>query len=228
MFDKPGLVLKINKAIICLITGMLFFLDDGIGQNKKTSFAIGIDMGGSGGWWVYHKGSLDPSNYNDQGIDKIQFSGFINYGVSFTNKVNAFKLTGVIQQVLLFEDKMRTNLDSRLLNSRYPVSTGSVKFWMYSLETEYDWIKNKYYILSPKVGFGIFSINTLHPEKDNFGKKYFWKIGINNQVCFNNYDLLFECNWVSRTILPKTEKFEGENHKIYSVGVQAGIRFWLF
>ena len=116
--------------------------------------------------------------------------------------------------------------DTRAQRLKYLIAENSVKFWQFSLLGEYDLYSGNRYTLSPQVKAGSFSIETIHPEKDNFDNKFFFELSALNRISLTgNLGLTFRPFYQVMMIQVKQETLPGEKHRIFSLGLALGLRY---
>lgn len=208
--------------IICLL---LIFLSSAISQNKHNSLIIDVVSGVESGWWVYNKGSTEEGGQNNLGRDRTRHRVFLPTEMSICYKIHRLKMGAGINHSWFFENTMLGSTDSYFFRYRYPVSENTIKILKMNLLGEFDLIQKNNYMLSPVIKFGIFKIDTNHPEKANFGTKTFWGFGITNQIKLSKFSLILRPVYYVLTIKPDVEKASHEQHHIYSIGVNIGLRY---
>lgn len=178
----------------------------------------GIDLGE----WLYFKGSINPQNFNDQGQDYTHYTAHVSLEMSILYCLGKWRLGGGISQSYFFENEMRSYQDQE-----YLIAKNSVKFFKYYSYLEYNLINRNKFTMSPQIRYGGFQVETIHPEKDNFGKKTFWEIGLMHTLQIQKLVFFMKPKYSSMKILPKDSIHDGERHKIYGVGLTAGVRIVL-
>lgn len=196
-------------------------------QKLKKKFAIEVSSGTDLGWWIYDTGIPQQSNTNDWGRDYTHHSLALGLGLDLLCRFDKFTLGAGVQTSWLFEDDMIGAQDSEFEFDRVDIAEQAVNFTFYSLQASYTLIESKKYSFSPAFRYGIFQIDTVHPERDNFGAKTFLEIGFDNAVRLSNIELIARPRYRVMKIKPETEKNPGEKHRIYNIGLQLGLRFWL-
>ncbi|MDN5211077.1 hypothetical protein QQ020_03420 [Fulvivirgaceae bacterium BMA12] len=209
----------------------LFFLsaifNDVFSQEKKEQLAITVTTGFKTGWWIYHRGSSNGSSRNDLGWDRSHYQPKLSLGTGFSYRYSKITTTIFLQAAIFIEDNMLEHEDFKRSRKKYIISDGVVSFLEYGMEVGYDLIAGRNFSLSPTVGAGFFEIGSKHPEKENFGSRHFWHVGIQNQVRKGKFTWVLTPEYQEMTILPKEERNNREKHKIHSLGLNLGLRYWI-
>ena len=213
--------MKSTIFLILLIPSLTFC------QTKSNRLVLEYSTGVATGWWVYNKGTTDPGLFNTLGIDRTNHAVFFPIDFNVLYKFKKIKLGAGVNYSLFFASRMRSFEDSDNLFSRYKISDGTVKFKKLSLQTEFDFIEKGTYTLSPNVRFGIFKLDTIHPEKANFGRQTFWEFGISNEIRFSRFGLVLRPKYNASTIQPEAANNKNEKHNLYNFGLDLGIRYWI-
>jgi hypothetical protein len=193
-------------------------------QNSlKIEFVSGFETG----WWVYNKGSTDDQVANNLGWDRTRHSIFLPAELSVFYKFDRYKVGGGVNYSMFFVYQMVSSQDTYANPKIYHVADNSVKFLKVNFLLEFDLIQKIRYIMSPLVKFGFFRIDTIHPEKENFGRKTFWTVGLTNEIRLSRFSLILRPVFDVLTILPRKEKARNEKHNVYSMGLSLGIRYSL-
>lgn len=189
---------------------------------------IEIFSGVETGWWVYNKGSTEEGIQNNLGWDRTRHRPFIPIELGIYYKINRIKIGVGVVHSWFFENAMLSSYDSYFFPNNYQISENSIKILQMNLQTEFDLVQKPNYSLSPLIKFGIFDIDTNHPQKDNFGTKTVFGFGITNQIKLSKATLLIRPIFHWFAIQPKVEKVFNEKHNIYSIGLNIGLRYSLF
>ena len=210
-----------------MIFVLLFSLGVQAQQNTSSKFLLEISTGADLGWWLYQKGSVN--SFLDQGQDYTHHTVTINVETDLLYRIQKLKIGAGISYSAFFENDMNGTRNSEFLVDEYLVTNGaSVQFIRYNIQAEYDLIQKSKYLMSAQVRYGWFSIDTTHPEKDNFGYSSYWEFGLHHEFKINRLNFFIRPRYQVSTILPQTENFNDERHKIYGVGIQMGLRLNLF
>ncbi len=215
------------RWFVLSIVSIFLFCHQAFCQEKKERLAVGFSTAFKTGWWIYHKGTTKGDEAIALGWDRTHYQPKYNLGLAISYKIN--KLTASVSGSLSWyvEDDMLRHESKSFAKLKYPVSNGSVKFKEVAIDLSYDVIAGEKFQLSPNIGVGTFSINTLHPERDNFGTKLLWHVGIQNKIRKDKVTWLLNPIYQELTILPKAEVNNGEKHKIHAFGIEIGLRYWL-
>jgi hypothetical protein len=206
---------------------LLILICSAICQDQHDSLIIEVMSGVESGWWVYNKGSTEEGVQNNLGRDRTGYRLFLPTELNIFYKMHRFKIGAGINHSWFFENTMFSSTDSYFYRDRYSVSKNAVKILKVNLAGEFDLIQKMKYALSPVIKFGIFQIDTTHPEKANFGMKTFWGFGITNQIKLSKFNLILRPVYYLLTIKPDVQKANHEQHNIYSLGLNIGLRYSL-
>lgn len=214
-----------NRKRVCLLLTIFLLPFYLIAQPKAKKLLLEASLGTHLGWWLYQKGSVN--SFLDQGQDYTHhaFIPSLDLGVLYNFKVAKVGI-GVTFSALI-EDEMNTEIEG-LIFGEYPIAEKSVQFRKYYAQGEYHLINGPKYRLAPHFRIGWFQIKSDHPEEDNFGRRIFYEIGLQNEFQLDRIILFFRPQYGFASILPKEENYPDEKHKIYQVGIQFGIRIGLF
>ncbi len=215
------------RLIVLAFVTCIIFSFSVSAQNQKEKLALTVNTAFKTGWWIYHKGTTPGENPTSLGWDRTHYQPKYNLGVAINYRIKRLTASMAGSFAWYIEDDMLRHESKSFLKLKYPVSDGAVKFKEIVLDLSYDVIAGDKFRLSPNVGVGLFSINTLHPEQGNFGTKMMWHLGIQNKIRRDKITWMLAPIYQEMTISPKTEKNEGEKHKIHAFGIQIGLRYWI-
>ena len=186
-------------------------------SNQK--FDVRFSTGVASGWWIYTLGS-------GHGIDRTDNEPKISFELE---SVYHYKRLGVglgIGYSYLTDNSMEAFEDTRAQRRKYLIAENSVKFWQFYLLGEYHLYSNERFTLSPQLKLGTFTIETIHPQKDNFGGKFYYELSAMNQFTLaNNLGLTLKPFYQVMMIQVKQETMPGEKHRIFSLGLACGLRY---
>ena len=206
------------KAFLGISAVLLLIVSSSQAQNDG-NFEVGINTGIASGWWIYTLGT-------GAGIDRTDNQPKISVEAEVLFKPNKLGVALGLGYSWLLDNTMEAFEDTRAQRSKYLVAEKSVQFWQYYLQTEYDVYQSPSYTLTPQVRLGGFSIDTIHPEKDNFDAQFYFELGVLNQLALSDkFQLGLRAFYQSMKISVKEENLPGEEHRIFSLGVAAGIRY---
>jgi len=203
----------------CLLVSNVLFAqaEPNTGLPIELEFTSGI----ASGWWIYTLGT-------GAGIDRTDNVPKISFGTSVVYKPGRLGVGLGLGYSFLTDNTMEAFEDTRAQRRKYRIAENAVRFWEYYLVGEYDLFSNHKYRLTPQVRAGSFNINTTHPEKDNFGNRYLFELGVLNQIRLDK-----KLNFTVRPfyqvlkISIKQPSLSGEKHRIYSLGLSFGVRYRL-
>lgn len=191
---------------------------------NKQHFYPEISIGLASCWWAYQKGEDSLSKEVlawDRTHNTVLFE--IDFGLFY--QFNRFK-TGIVLNRGIFDAQiMRAAENSFVSRKLYLVSEKNIKFLKWAWQIEYDLMKSNKFSLSPNIRYGFFNIETIHPEKENFGEKYFWDLGLSAQYQFKRIRISTRIKRSVSTIVPIHGRPK-ELHKIYNIGYQFALKYY--
>ncbi len=205
------------KGIWTSLLGIILTL--GATAQHSDKLHIGVSTGIAGGWWIYTLGTgagIDRTDYKP----KITFEGEILY------RLKRFGLGAGLGYSLLLVNTMDAFEDTRAQRRKYFIADNHVQFLLYHLQMEYALFSGLKYVLSPQVRIGGFSINTIHPQKENFDNKMFIELSAVNEISLSQrLWLTIRPYYQSMLMSVKEETLPGEQHRISSLGLSFGVRY---
>lgn len=214
------------RKVFCLIVVFAIF-HPVFSQEKKEKLAISFISGFKTGWWIYHKGLSNATGGADQGWDRTHYEPKISLEGGLTYRYKRIVSTVFVSTSFYIENEMLEHEDFFPARKKYAISNGSVTFLEYGLAVGYDLINSRRFKLSPDLGLGFFEIETSHPQKDNFGNRYFWHLGIQSKIRKGDITWILAPQYQEMTIKPRAEIHKNEKHKIHSFGLNFGLRYWI-
>ena len=197
-------------------------------KSDKISIGVSATSGAAAGWWIYNKGvsnTVDPGIH--LGYDRSHLSMILPVDFSVVLRKNNWRFGIVAGGTWLYEDRMIGSESSDNFGQRYDIAEKAVKFKKLGFVAAYHLIDKKRFSFSPQLTLGSFNIEALHPDKDNFGFKYFFKVEMESSITIvNSLEFLVLPFYEEMAILPKTETNAGMNHRVYSFGIVGGLRYW--
>lgn len=116
--------------------------------------------------------------------------------------------------------------DTRAQRSKYRIADNHVQLLQYYLQMEYALFSVSKYTLSPQVRIGGFSIDTTHPQKENFDNKMLFELSAVNEISLSERLWFTIRPFYQAMMIPvKEELLPGEQHRIFSLGLSFGIRY---
>ncbi|WP_044240003.1 hypothetical protein [Flexithrix dorotheae] len=191
-------------------------------QQAQKKFLLDFSVSIGSGWWTYYKG-IDENGI-DRGWDRADTSPIAAGEIGFLARFGKVKPGVFIGIATYFQDEMDASDLTQLNWDQYPIGDKFVNFLKFGGQLEIDILEKKSFTLSPNLKAGSFYIDTVHPEKENFGSKYFFEIGIKAEKEFSKFSLYILPRGSFMTIQPQMENAKGELHKIYGYGVNIGAR----
>ena len=214
------------RKVFCVIIGFAIF-HSSFSQEKKEKLAVSFISGFKTGWWIYHKGLSGSNGGDDMGWDRTHYEPKISFEGGVTYRYKKIISTVFVGASFYIENEMLEHEDFFPDRKKYAISEGAVDFLEYGLEVGYDLISGPKFQLSPNVGLGFFEIETSHPQKENFGSRYFWHLGVQSKIRKGNITWILAPQYQEMTIRPKEEIHKNEKHKIHSFGLNFGLRYWI-
>lgn len=206
--------------IKCLWSSLLaMVLTIGATAQHSNKLYIGVSTGIASGGWIYTLGTGAGIDRTDNEA-KITFEGEIIY------KVKRWGLGAGLGYSLLLDNTMEAFEDTRARRHKYFIAVNQVQFLQYHLQMEYALFSGLKYVLSPQVRIGGFSINTIHPQKENFDNKMFIELSAVNEISLSQrLWLTIRPYYQSMLMSVKEEILPGEQHRISSLGLSFGVRY---
>ena len=214
------------RKVLCLMV-LVAILNPAFSQNKKEKLAFSFNSVFKTGWWIYHKGLSNGAVKNDMGWDRTHYQPKISFEAGLTYRFKKIISTLFVSTSFYFEREMLEHEDFVPKRREYAISDGTVSFFEYGLQLSYDLINSGKFSLSPDLGIGLFEIETSHPQRDNFGTRYFWHFGIQNKIRKGNITWILAPQYQEMTIHPKEKVYQDEQHKIHGFGLNLGVRYWI-
>lgn len=181
------------------------------------------------GWWIYDRGYNDSLPGWHEGFDRTHLAVIFpaEFELSFRGN-NWFVETGTGIRSLR-DNVMITPEDKRSDRERYRISPGqAVSIQMFYLRGGYNVFGSPGYSFTPALTLGTFTINTTHPNKDQFRHKLYYEAGIMNQFHIHKrFDLLIFPRYSNMIITTQPDAPEGSGHNIHSIGINMGFRCWI-
>ena len=195
---------------------------------SSQTLSLEVLTGASGGWWYYTQGNLDAAFDTEKGNAYTESALILPVETNLRYTIKRFDVGAGMQYSIFAENEMfglgNTDTDFNKLK----ISKNAVTFFKIHLLTSYALLQANNYTLSPQLKAGIFTINTTHPDRDNFGSKTFWEAGIRNEISFAKWRLLLSPYFNTMTIRPRQPLHEEARHKIYSLGIMFGAIWPLY
>jgi len=213
--------------------GQLFFLlivglNSLSAQNRQ--LALQLDTGIEIGWWTHNLGSDNANIPNTRGWSRTGLAITTTTQFSVLYQFKNAKIGATLQYSIFQDDDLRGN-ERRIGNSdRIEISAGdNVYFWKYGFVSEFDIFKNKKTtFLSPHIEFGTFTEDSIHPDKPRFGTKYYYILGLNTVFQLKYFDIHFLVKYDNEVILMADDLYDNERNNIVGVGLNFGLRYWIF
>ncbi len=187
----------------------------------QSNVKLGLSAGIASGWWIYNLGT-------GSGIDRTDFEPKITFEGEAVYKPKRLGIGLGLGYSFLTDNVMEAFQDTRAQRRKYFIADNVVQFWQYYLQGEYDIYSDGKYALSPQFRIGGFSIETTHPQKDNFNNRSLMEFSVLNQIVVGKkLELVIRPYYQVLMISVKEELLPGENHRIYSLGLTTGLRYVL-
>lgn len=197
-------------------------------QANKSRIAVELSAGAEVGWWVYNKGTTDPSVSNNQGWDRTHLDLLSVYEANALYSLKKWTIGLGGNYTQLYTTRMVSSTHTSFDTDKYNIANGTVKYYKFHVLAEYRIAQKQRYSFSPQVKFGFFKLSTTHPEQPNFGRKLFYEVGFSNQILlFPRWVINIMPRYSVLAITPKTPTFKNEKHNVYSLGINAGLRYQL-
>lgn len=193
----------------------------------QKGFIIETSGGFGSGWWTYNKGVAQDGE--PLGWDHTSTRAFTNAGVDFIFKINTFSIGAGGEFSFFHTSSMLASDHSRRNYNKYPVAEKRVLFSKFCLIAEYAAWTGKNFSFSPQVKTGSFTVETIHPEKENFGFRMFFEAGAHNQFrLFRELYLIARPSVCVMTIRSNKNGRQGERHQVFNLNFDIGLRYAIF
>jgi len=197
----------------------IIILSFGVKAQPFEKLQIGVSTGIASGWWVYTLGT-------GAGIDRTDTQPKITLEGEVLFKLKRFGLGAGLGYSLLMTNTMDAFEDTRAQRSKYRIADNHVQLLQYYLQMEYALFSGLKYKLSPQVRIGGFSIDTTHPQKENFDNKMLFELSAVNEISLSERLWFTIRPFYQAMMIPvKEELLPGEQHRIFSLGLSFGIRY---
>ncbi len=211
--------IKLWVCIACLAMPWTLF-----SQERTSKLSLDLVAGAQPGWWVFNRGSTSPEIFNDLGWDRTDNKITLSVGGTLLYHWGRLKVGAGVDHARFLETFMEAFEDTDSNRRIFRISNGAVTFWKYFLQTEFEVLRKKNYVLSPNIKLGSFDIQTLHPDRENFGEKRFLEIGLVNEVTISGVRVIIRPEFRSMTIRSIQRSNFNELHNIKGFGMSIGVR----
>ncbi|MEM6726189.1 MAG: hypothetical protein AAF598_19250 [Bacteroidota bacterium] len=127
----------------------------------------------------------------------------------------------------LFETYLIRSQTSMSNRELVPVSQDRVRMKSGSVSVAYELAHRGKFHFSPKLGLGLFDLQSTHFQAEDFGGQWFYTIAMVNELRFKRLGLLVQPQYVSYQFKPQTLATDGEDHNIFGFGVLFGLRYFI-
>ncbi len=189
-------------------------------DTSEKGLLIGVSTGIGAGWWIFRRGASNTG----PAWDRSDFSFSIPISVELLYRFSWGKMGLGYGRNWLLEDEMELFEDTFPVERVYKIADKAVTFKPVYIHLEPYLIKKSKFALSPSLKWGVFGIDTLHPDRDNFGRKHFWELGLNYEIHLSKLDVLFTPRYRTMVMHSKVERQPGERHFIFGIELAVGLR----
>lgn len=195
-------------------------------REVQLHFRTAVDFGA--GWWVHDLGSTQPGDPNTEGWERTHNSPVWGPTGTFIVQIERWQLGLQGSYLQLVDDDFIGTEHRTYYYDKFNISGGSVRILRAGGTLGYHVIDRPRFALTPTLGAGWFTMQTLHPEENNFGKRMYWRLGIAATVDLNRWlSLVILPRYDAMTIWPK-ERNGKEKHQIISFGALLALQFQLY
>jgi hypothetical protein len=208
---------------------LLIFATIAAGQDLSQRFSLEISTGAEAGWWIYDKGSDNAAIENNLGYDVTHLALILPFDAGLQYEWKKLSLGAGISYRVLNDDIMRSQGFSITGGNQYTIAEERVPFFQYWVQGSYTLADRPNFRFAPVLRFGGFRLESIHPEKANFGAKYFLEGGLHHQIrIWKNLWWILRLKYTFMTIRPVGQTHFHENHRIYGIGANTGLRIYFF
>lgn len=210
---------KIVILLVWLGAGLLH----GIGQNPQ--LFLQADAGGGGGWWYY---LYQQDDLLGERMDRTHFDASLSTAFRVRLQGKRFSAALAYQLRSLRDDEF-VAFDDRVGNRhriRIAEPGGSVDRHCIGLNLGYCFVHKPAYQAAAEIEIGTFSLNSRHPDQENFGARMYRQFHLTQHFRLANRLYAIAQMQFSRslvwTIVPA---FPGEKHYFVSAGFNLGVEW---
>lgn len=215
----------INKKWYLFI---LFCVNMTVFAQQPVRLRAGVETGYQIGWWLYFRGSTDKDIWNTEGWDRTHYDTYIPINVHLELEFKRFLLGIGTTFSWLNDDEMIREGDTPFAYQRYTISNGWLNINSQEVYVQYDMIDHQKYQLSPRFTLGTFQIHTLHPEKENFGRRILTEFSFVNTIQLHSkWKMTIRPLVQVFRMAPKETNLYYEYHRIYDLGFRLGLNYTL-
>jgi hypothetical protein len=194
-----------------------------MGQN--TQFFIQADAGVGAGWWYYLHQQDDLLG---ERMDRSHLDASISTAVRLRLQRERVSV-GLAYQLRSLRDDELVAYDDRVGNRhRIPLAPngGSVERHCVGLNLGYLLVQKPAYRVGFEVELGTFSLNSLHPDQDNFGFKMYRQFHLTQHFRLApRFFFIGQMQFSRSHVWMINPAFPGEKHNFISVGINGGFEW---
>lgn len=205
---------------------IFLFLLPGLALPLQAQLSLSVQSGTELGWWVYNKGWTDTLPTVHQGYDRTHLSFVAPVGLQLQYQHQRWEYGLGLQFRVLFDDVLIGSDHRRGGRNQYNLSrNGSdVGFVLWQGHLAWLALEKGRYQLWPQVQLGGFRPIATHPREQFFQYFVLYSLGLEQRVRMgDNWALQLSPRYVEQTIFTGPGAYEGETHKIYTIGLILGI-----
>lgn len=211
----------IKKILLCLA---LMAIAPQYSHAQSGRWFVELSSGFGSGWWAYNRGSTSPESADLIGLDRTPHSPYAHFGATVSLRLQRFYFGAAIHRDYFLEDKMWAFEDADNFRNRFAIADGNLPLRKKMLVLAVDMIRKSAFVMQPEIRFGSFSMETLHPDRDNFAEQRVWQIGIGNMMTSGRWALIVRPFYTVYAIRLKVQPNANASHRIYHAGVIIALR----
>ncbi|MFT6814768.1 MAG: hypothetical protein ACJAZ3_000661 [Sphingobacteriales bacterium] len=189
---------------------------------QKVTHFFGVTSSADIGWWIYNNGL---ENGQAKGYDRSHVHLGTNHGIIFKSSLKKIQIHVKGGVHILYDDVIYAFDHSEYNSNVFRIREKDKLLYIgyLNLGVGYPFFNKKNYKLSLQGEIGSFKINTIHPAKENFGRKLNYTISTPIEFFKNSYVLQLEPMIYNYNIQTINTGNTGAHHSIYGVGVNFGL-----
>lgn len=214
-----GYRFKIVILIIVMGAGLLRVM------GQKPQLFLQADAGGGAGWWyyLYQQDALLGERMDRSHLDA-------SLSTAFRVRLQGKRLGIALgYQLRSLRDDELVAYDDRVgFRHRIPLAEpgGSVDRHCIGLNFSYAFVNKPAYQVTAEIELGTFSLNSLHPDQDNFGQRMYRQFHLTQHIRLApRFFFLAQMQFSRSHVWMIAPTFPGEKHQFVSVGLNGGFEW---
>lgn len=197
--------------------------------HAQKHFAIDLGGGIGAGWWIHNYGSTSLDTANNRGWARSRLEVTQSVQGSILYRMGKWKMGASAGFHTMLDNYLDGNNHRYNLRDRIQIGENYVHFWNYALIGEYSLFQNeRLELLTIHVQIGTFHSDTVHPDKERFGRQLWTVLGFKNTIRLKYFDIYINGRYRNASIIPNDDLYFNERHDIVTIGGDLGICIWLF